>query len=455
MSLRIPRNAFGLLKVWLSRPLTLGRKPLIVRGARQTGKSTLVRMFAEREGLDLIEVNLEKEQWLEPVFASLDAQRILREISIKVGRKIDLARSILFLDEIQATPSALPALRYFYEDIPSLPVIAAGSLLEFTLGDHPLSMPVGRIEYLHLGPLSLQEFLQAAGDEYLLNVMKEFQPNEVFPEAAHRQLLARLREYLMVGGMPEAVRVYLSTERDPREVKRVQDSILATYQDDFAKYATKSELFRLQSLFRKIPGELARKVKYSRLLPDEKSRDVRAAIELLIKAKILFPVFHSDCSGVPLGAISNRDVYKLMFLDVGLAVRAMGLDWYELLQEDERTLVNEGPLAEQFIAQNLFASADQLVAQELYYWLREGKINNAEVDFVLQRGKRIIPIEVKAGKSGTLKSLRQYCLEKSPAVALRFDLNPPSESQFDNIKLISLPLYMIEEVNRLIPNRDL
>ena len=271
---------------WLARRR---RKPLVLRGARQVGKTTLVRQFAASAGMGLCEVNLERNAYLDEVFKSLDTGRIVRELEALGG--VRLAGSILFLDEVQAAPHALLAMRYLYEDRPEIPVLAAGSLLEFTLADHSFSMPVGRIEYLHMGPMSFGEFLRAV-DPVLVEHLDALSFDEPPADAAHRLLLRRFREYLLVGGLPEAVLVHRESS-SPLEVAAVHRSIADTYQDDFAKYAKGAQLTRLQRLFRSIPRSVGRKVSYRNLDPDSRAGEVRAAIDLLVKARVCIRVTHS------------------------------------------------------------------------------------------------------------------------------------------------------------------
>lgn len=433
------------------------RKPLVIRGARQVGKSTLVRRFARNNDLRLHEINLEQHLFLDDVFKSLNIDTILKELSALTGGNILSPDAILFLDEIQATPHAIQALRYFYETKPELPVISAGSLLEFALSDLTFSMPVGRAEYYHLGPMTFSEFLKAVAPD-LASYCSEFHVDQSIPMAAHRKLIDRQREYLFVGGMPEAIQVYVETNALD-EVTQVHRSIAETYQDDFSKYARKKELALMQRVFRGIPRFIGQKVKYSNISRENKSREVKAAIELLVKARICHQVFHSHCSGVPLMAQINDNVYKLLFMDVGMAAYLSGLDWIALQALDGQALVNEGKLAEQFIGQHLLNPQE---GPQLTYWLREAKSANAEVDYVISSGNRIIPIEVKAGTSGSLKSLQQFVLNKACDLCIRFDLNPPSLSHITHAArtgdgsvpvsytLLSLPLYMVEELPRLL-----
>lgn len=430
------------------------RKPLVLRGARQVGKSTLVRQFASHRQLVLNEINLERHLYLDTVFKTLDLRHIVQELEGLMGHSILEANSLLFLDEIQATPHAIAALRYFYEDMPDLPVIAAGSLLEFTLADHTFSMPVGRVEYLHVGPVSFSEFIGCL-DPDLESWRQAACRLEKIPETSHQRLLSRLREYLFVGGMPEAVMEYAETG-SLAEVQEVQRSITETYQDDFAKYARYSELARLQRVFNQIPRNIGRKIKYVNLSREERSRDVKSALELLNRAQICHKVIASHCSGVPLGADSLDHVFKVVFLDTGLVTFLCGGRWPDISHASETTLVNEGPLAEQFIGQHL-AYADRGKPQ-LHYWLREGRADNAEIDYVIACGMRILPVDVKSGTHGSLKSMHQFVLDKKVNQAIRFDLNQASRMHVSaqarvgnavqeiHFELLSLPLYAVEAI---------
>lgn len=434
------------------------RKPLILRGARQVGKSTLVRLFATENNLELHEVNMERHLYLEEVFKTQDLTLILDELQGLTGIIRDTKKSLLFLDEIQAVPNSIQSLRYFYEDRSDLAVIGAGSLMEFALADHNFSMPVGRISYYHLGPMSFREYLLARDPE-LFDYYESLTLDKTIPLSFHEKLLRYQREYMFVGGMPEAVRAYTETE-SVSEVQDVHRSILDTYIDDFAKYAKKSELVRLQKIFRFIPLVEGQKVKYSNISSNDKSSDIRSAIDLLAKAGVCTKIFHSDCSGVPLGAGRKENVYKLIFVDIGLMNNLLGLTWNHIRKMDERSLVNEGAEAEQFIGQQLLVVEGGNKKPELYYWLREGRKNNAEVDYVIAHNNTIIPVEVKAGKSGSLKSLHRFMFLKEAPVAVRFDLNLPSRqlvkvsvndeaNRYHRISfpLLSLPLYLVEKLH--------
>lgn len=449
------RAALSYLDAWLtSRP----RKPIVIRGARQVGKSTLIRTFAQRRRLILNEINIEKHPELDRSFRTLNVREIVREFEAILGRSPVASGSLLFLDEIQAVPSILPALRYFFEELPEVPVAAASSLLDFALGENRFPMPVGRIEYRYLQALTFEEFLSALGKADLACRLRGYtfgDRESHIPDAAHLELLEAQRLYLFIGGMPEAVASYLK-KGQAADATQAQRSILDTYRDDFSKYATKKELQRLQLVFDRVPALIGGKVKYVSISRDEPAREIRAALGLLAKARVVSRVHHSSCSAVPLGAQAAPDVFKVIFLDVGLMNRLLGLDWRAISGPDERRLINEGPLAEQFVGQQLLAALSQDGAEDarLFYWLREGRSSNAEVDYVVSRGDLIVPIEVKAGKAGSLKSLHQFVSEKRCPFAVRFDLNAPSLQTIETTvsradgkqtvayKLLSLPLYL-------------
>lgn len=430
------------------------RKPLILRGARQVGKSTLVRQFAHDRGLDLLEINLERHLKLDEVFRANDTTIILREFEVLLKRPVLREGVLLFLDEIQATPHALPALRYFYEDHPNLAVVAAGSLLEFVLSDHQFSMPVGRLSYLHMGPMSFGEFLLAMGEEALFERLKNHDLKTPWPVMAHEKLLDYQRQYFFVGGMPESVLLY-SQNKSVLEVKDVQRSILYTYQDDFLKYTSSPDERRLlHKIFTIMPTLVGKKIKYVTISRDDRAAEVRSALFLLIKSRLLIEAYHSHCGGIPLKAGRDDKIYKLYFVDVGLLNHLFGLEWPDLTHLEESELINKGIMAEQFVAQHLAYGPDGFEPPELSYWLSEGKGQNAEVDFVVQVGRDIIPVEVKAGASGSLKSLHQFMAEKKVSLACRFDLNMPSRQHVRcnltrskgqaNFQLLSLPLYFAE-----------
>ena len=448
------RRQFTFLDHWLAMP---NRKPLILRGARQVGKSTLVRLFAERCRRPLAEVNLERHPDLAPAFARNDPAHLLNVLEALPDIGAIGPDGLLFLDEIQSVPEAIPALRYLREDMRDLPVLAAGSLLDFVLADHRLSMPVGRVAYLHMGPMSFTEFLNAVGAERLASMIATFTIERGLDPAIHNRLMELLRTYLFTGGMPEAVEAFARSRR-LREAGEVHRSIIDTYREDFPKYVGSRSLPRIVNVFNFAARNVGRKVKYIHFSRDATAATTRADIELLCMARVLSKVVHSHCNGLPLQADSDPRVYKLIFMDIGLMNAVCGLGWTAIEGISETRLVNEGVMAEQFIGQHLQDLLAGSPNRELTYWLREGRSTNAEVDYVVAFDGRIVPIEVKAGASGGLKSLHQFVAEKGVQLAVRFDAAPPSiQTVRTSVRrggtqaavayhLLSLPLYLVERL---------
>ncbi len=452
------RQQLQFLHAWLHNK---NRKPLIIRGARQVGKSTLVELFARQYQQVLCNVNLERHPELAHIFSCKNPEQIIQQIEFLPNMGNISNDTLLFLDEIQAVPEAIPALRYFYEDMPEFPVISAGSLLEFALEDHVFSMPVGRIQYLHMGPMVFSEFLLAMGEERLEDFINHYEPGQEIGEIIHQRLLHLLRSYYFIGGMPEAVAVFADS-RSYRNVSEVHNSIIETYRDDFPKYAGTRNLYRMLNVFNFAARNVGVKIKYSNISSRDQSVTIKRDIELLAMARVIGKVVHSHCSGLPLQADLEEKVFKLLFLDIGLMNAICGMDWRSISQMDEKKLINQEAIAEQFIGQHLQAMLSDKPNRELNYWLREGRSSNAELDFVIGLGGSIIPIEVKSGATGTLKSLHQFMGIKQAPLAIRFDTNLPAVHQVDtviNIKkqrkqvkyqLISLPLYLVERLDPIL-----
>ena len=443
------RSSENSLNQWRSRP---SRKPLVIRGARQVGKTHLVRMFAKVAFSDLIEINFDKTPEKKALFRSGEVHKIVQLLSVDSGKKITPGETLIFLDEIQAAPEIFAKLRYFYEDLPELHIIAAGSLLEFMLAEHEFSMPVGRIEYMYLGPMNFREYLHARGESMLTEYLGKVEIQEDIPNSLHEKCMAYIREFFIVGGMPAAVRAYAENQ-DLDLVHREHQSVHQSYQDDFSKYGNKVNIPRLQKVYRALPLLIAKKMKYTALDPDERSKDLAQCLDHLEKARIMTKVVHSSCNGVPLSAERNDKVYKPIFLDIGLLSASLGLKLTELYLCQNLTLIHSGMLCEQFVGQHLMYAKADYCEPELHYWNREKKSSSAEVDFVISDGDRIVPVEVKAGKTGRLRSLTQMITEKDSPLAVRFNSEPPSLGPFGletkSCRLISLPFYLVGELDRL------
>ncbi len=449
------RDAINDLELWKER---VRRKPLVIRGARQVGKTTLVRLFAERSFESFAELDFERDPQLAEHFAAKDPQRVLQLLELHLERAIVPGRTLLFLDEIQAAPEVLAALRYFYEELPELHVIAAGSLLELVLEQPPFSMPVGRIEYFHLGPMQFGEFLKAAGRERLAGFLDGYVLDQDLPMTLHQKLLEQFRLYLVIGGMPDAVRAFVESG-SLYESEAVKHSILATFRDDFGKYGRRLDPRRLRKVFERLPHMVGGKLKYVHIDPQERARDLFAALHSLTLARIVYQVRHSAANAVPLGAEANDRKLKPLWLDVGLMATATGLSALDLEQDDDLLSVNRGALCEQVVGQHLLYSTPSWEEPQLYYWAREKRNSAAEVDYVISQGSRIVPVEVKAGTTGTLKSLHLFLREKKSDFALRLSGAPPSLLQTSaslpdgeglSFRLLSLPLYLVGQVRRLI-----
>ena len=448
------RFALDYLKQWKTKAR---RKPVVMRGARQVGKTYLVRQLAETEFDSLLEINFERTPQAASLFESKSPQTILRLLEARYSVRLSPGKSLLFLDEIQAAPEVFAALRYFREDLPELHVISAGSLIEFVLEEHTFSMPVGRVEYLHLGPVQFEEFLVATGRAGLRQWLADYSPEDVVPEEIHRELLRSLRQYLIVGGLPEAVQAFADSG-SYQECEEVKESVLATYRDDFGKYGERANRSRLAKVFDAIPQSVGRKFMYSHVDREERARDLRLALAQLCLARVAYRVRHTDANGIPLGAEADERSFKVLFLDVGLLCRSCGLRATDLESSEDILLINRGAVCEQFVGQHLLYSGEFYEEPSLYCWMRQKCTSSAEVDFVIPLAGTVVPVEVKAGKTGTLKSLHIFLREKRRSLGLRFNSDQPSVldartslpgGQNQPFRLISLPLYLVGQAHRI------
>ncbi|MBI4410889.1 MAG: ATP-binding protein [Deltaproteobacteria bacterium] len=428
---------------WKDKP---DRKPLIVRGARQVGKSFLISEFGKSHFDDVVEINFERLPEHAEFFKERSPQKIIQLIEAATDTTITPGKTLLFLDEAQAVPQLFPTLRYFYEEMPGLHIIAAGSLLEFILSDHDFSMPVGRVEFLHLFPMTFEEFVLAKFDRKKLDYLHGISLSDTIPEALHRQMLEALREYVLVGGMPIAVKTWIE-QHSLAACEEAKHNLLSTVQSDFAKYRRRVPYERLVACLRRLPALIGRKVKYVNIDEHDTAKNLSAALDLLEMAQIIHRVFHTAAGGLPLGAERNHKIFKPLFLDVGLVSTLNGLNLTQL--QDDLTLVNQGRISEQFVGQELLAGFAPYQKPEVYYWQRDKKNAAAEVDYVMNLENRIIPIEVKSGKTGRLRSLGLFCKEKNISLALRFNSDKPSLVRGE-YTLASLPLYLTGQWRRLL-----
>lgn len=424
---------------------------MVLRGARQVGKTWLVREVARRAGRDLVELNFERDPRHARVFATNDPAQILGDLALTLGRDVSARRSLLFLDEIQAAGEVLGKLRWFAEELPELPVIAAGSLLEFALADHAFSMPAGRIAFLHIAPMGFDEYLRAHDETRLLTVLAAWQPGKPISPTAHQRALDWFRRYAMVGGMPAVVAADVAAEL-PRTSRDLQRDLVATFRADFAKYAGRMDREVLGHVLEAIARSLGRKFVYAQVGEAVKQHQAKRALELLAAARLCHLVHYTAATGIPLGGDASDKFRKAILLDVGLfhaLADTPAADrfppWLDLAP------AIRSQLAEQLVGQSLLlGGASTGDGPRLYYWQREGG-RPGEIDFVIQAGGHIVPVELKSGASGAMKSLHQFMFDKHLQLALRIDENPPSLSTVDvtttqgnpvSYRLLGLPIYL-------------
>ncbi len=449
------RAALTFLSKWTQSPI---RKPILLRGARQVGKTHLVRQLAELEFEQLVEINFEKNPDFTTFFDDLSPGEIIPLLEARTRQQIVPGKTLLFLDEIQMCPRAIMALRYFCEDMPGLHVVAAGSLLDFVLAQEGFSVPVGRIQYLQLGPLNFCEFLVAMGEDRLAEQINLFDPKSSKLNPLHEFIMTWLRRFIIIGGMPEAVKSFRDTQ-SYENVDQIKEAILTTYRDDFGKYRGKLDQELIRTVFNGITGLIGEKVKYTRLDRNVRSAKVSEALNLLCRAGVVTKIHHTSANGLPLGAQINSKIFKPLFLDVGLVLRALGLDLANFPESQSLMTTNNGAIAEQFVGQELLAAQPLWQDRSLHYWVREQKSSSAEVDYVLSAGTRIYPIEVKAGTTGHLRSLLIFLQEKGLHWGVRLGTGKPqvtkikhqlSSSETVSGSLLSLPLYLAGQVPRIM-----
>ncbi|HOW50830.1 MAG TPA: AAA family ATPase [bacterium] len=421
------------LTAWKNKPY---RKSLLLRGARQVGKTYSVRELA-KQFPSYIEVNFELMPKVRTFFEEdREPQELVRKLSSYFNMSVTPGETLLFLDEIQACPDALHSLRYFYEEMPGLHVIAAGSLLEFAL-EELSSFGVGRIEFLYMYPLSFFEFLEATKAGRLVSLIKEMTPDKPLDGPFHDKLMELMRYFIMTGGMPEVVATFAGTN-DVAAAVRVQNALLLSLTNDFAKYRKRAPTRRLTEVFRSIAMQSGSKFKYS-AVSDESSTLIKDSLELLIKAGIAYPVIHSDARGVPLGAQIRPRRFKVIVFDTGLTMRLLGMKTAEVVTTPFEELVNRGSLAEQFVGLELMKASPPEGPSDLYYWHREAAASNAELDYVTTYERQIVPIEVKSGSRGKMQSLYRFLDERGLQRGFRVAGEPAG--QYDRI--IVLPLYAV------------
>jgi len=425
----LKRQIYNQLLEWKRQPK---RKPLLLQGARQVGKTWLVNEFGKKEYADFVTLNFEQNPDLESLFKrELDPHQIVNNISLFVGRKIHPDTTLIFFDEIQVVPEVLTSLKYFCEQAPEFHIIAAGSLLGISIGK-PGSFPVGKVHFLTLYPLSLGEYLTAVGEDLILDQLENIQKINPLPDILHQKMLGHLKIYLYLGGMPEVVQDYLDNQ-DINSVRRIQIEILEAYQRDFSKYTDKVQAVKTSELWQAIPRQLARENKkftYNTVRKNARASTYEQTIEWLKKAGLIHLAYNLTVPKLPLSGYADYAKFKVFLHDTGLLGAMLNISSDIILKPMQLFSEYNGAFIENYVSQQLIA----LGHRALYYWT---SANDAEVDFVLQIGDDIFPVEVKSGMSRHLKSLRSYANKYHPRHLYR--ISPRNFYQSGDF--INVPLY--------------
>ncbi len=413
------------------------RKPLLLQGARQVGKTYLINEFGKREYQDFIYLNFEQNPKLGSLFLQeLSPGKIISNLSLFLGQKITSDNTLIFFDEIQTVPNVLTSLKYFYEQTPEFHIIAAGSLLGVSVGKEA-SFPVGKVNFMTLYPMSFSEYLAAFSEETIAEEMQKMKHDEMFPELIHEKLLSHLKMYLYLGGMPEVLTDYMQN-RNIETVRQIQNEILEAYKRDFSKYADKNQAVKTSETWNSIPFQLAKenkKFKYSEISKNSRSSTYEQSIEWLNKASLIHVVKNVSVPKLPLSGYADNSKFKIYMHDTGLLGALLNLSSSIILEPTELFAEYNGAFTENFVANQLICSE----ISDLYYWTSN---SDAEVDFVIEKNNAIYPIEVKSGLSRNKKSLQSYSEKYNPK--LKFRLSPRNFVIQDDF--INIPLYSVNRI---------
>ena len=425
------------LRAWKRQPK---RKPLLLMGARQVGKTFVLKQFGKDEYEGTVYLNFENNPRLCGLFdAGLDPKTLLKSLTIEMNAEITEGKTLLIFDEVQECPNALNSLKYFCEMLPEQHIVAAGSLLGVKLA-HIKGFPVGKVEFLTLYPMSFLEFLEALKETRLKTFIEELKNREPLPPNLHEKILTHFKEYLFVGGMPEAVSEYI-TSQNVTKVREIQTAILNAYSLDFAKHAPKEHVMKINQVWASIPNQLAKENKkfiYSAIREGARAKEFEVALQWLIEAGLIHKVQLISTPKIPLSAYADMNAFKIYLADVGLLGAMANLSPKTILHENELFQEFRGAITENYVAQELMHSQ-----YPLFYWTSEGK---AEVDFVIEQDGHIYPLEVKSGNSSKKKSLKVYGETYHPKALIRCS---PMNLRQDG-EVLNCPLYLIEELRELI-----
>lgn len=418
----------------------LNRKPLLLRGARQVGKSSAVRKLSEKFKY-YVEINFEQNEEIQSLFnGAIEPKEICSKLSAIYRTPIIPNETLLFFDEIQSCIPAITSLRYFYEMYPELHLIAAGSLLEFALNEIP-SFGVGRIRSLFMYPFSFDEFLLANGEQLLIEEKQKANAKDPLVQAIHTKLIMYFKTFMIIGGMPEVVKRYIETH-DLLKCQQVITDIILTYTDDFAKYKKHVQGASVTSVFRSIAKHSGQKYIYSNVSDTLNIKQVKGILDLLIMAGIIIPITHSSGNGIPLGAESNQKYRKFIIMDTGISQQLVGLNIADIILGNDFETINKGFMAEIFAGLEFAKYGSSYHRQELFYWQREEKTGNSEVDYLIEHNYEVLPIEVKSSAKGSMQSLHYFLQTKKLPKGIRCSLE--NFSSYEKIEVI--PLYAISNI---------
>lgn len=431
------RFALERLKEWKAKP---NRKPLIIRGARQVGKTWLMKEFGKTSFEKVAYVNFDSNTRMQQVFdGEINIERIVLAISAETGISVNPENTLLIFDEVQEVPKALSSLKYFCENAPEYAVVAAGSLLGVAL-HKGTSFPVGKVDFMDLYPLTFQEFLCALGEERFVEILRGKDTDMV--TMFKSKYIDRLREYYFVGGMPEVVQTYVDT-KDFNQVREIQKNLLNYYQQDFSKHAEISLVPRLNLVWNSIPMQLAKENKkyiYGQVRKGARAKDFELAIQWLLDCGLIHKVHRIEKPALPLKAYMNLDIFKIYLLDVGLLMAMTGLNAQVIIDGNRIFTEFKGALTEQYILQQLIAGENV----EPYYYSAEN--SKGEIDFILQGNTSVIPLEVKAEENLRAKSLKAFCEKYKPKYAVRTSMSDYREQEW----MTNIPLYNIDRIGEYL-----
>ena len=419
------------------------RKPLLVRGARQVGKSFAVRHLGEQFKY-FVEINFEQHKQASRFFdGDLSPQIICENLSLLYKIPIIPGETLLFFDEIQACIPAISSLRFFYEQYPELHLIAAGSLLEFALFELP-SFGVGRIRSLFMYPFSFDEFLRALGETQLADTKSKANPENPLIGPIHDKLLDLLKRFMILGGMPAVVASFVSNG-DVTVCERILDDLIFSFKIDFAKYKKRVPVSRISEVFESVVQQSGGRFAYSKAATEATMYQVKQSLELLIMAGVVIPVTHTSANGIPLGAEVNTKKRKMLLFDTGIFQRILGLNISDVLFSDDFSAVNKGAIAEILVGLELQKSDSCYHHNDLYFWQREALNSQAEIDYLIQSKGKVLPVEVKSGNKGSMQSLHLFLKEKKAPFGIRCSIE--NFSSYENIKVA--PLYAVPNILNL------